>query len=134
MTGIKDIPILGENRIWTVVGTRCRTEPGRDRKTTRRLDHAMWTSLASHVTGPALEGALLTSLIAAIGVAVRPVFHYPYLWRYLKSRRPWHPKDRGWQVLKFEVTIRIGFSCRPSPMNMRSRSARRTPISPDPRS
>jgi hypothetical protein len=94
----------------------------------------MWTSLASHVNGPALEGALLTSLIAAIGVAVRPVFRYPYLWRYLKSRRPWRPKDRGWQVLKFEATIRIGFSCQPSPMNMRSRPARRTPISPDARS
>lgn len=42
----------------------------------------MWTVL-NHLSGPALDVA---AVIAVLGISARPVFRYPYMWRYLESR------------------------------------------------
>jgi hypothetical protein len=42
----------------------------------------MWTVLV-HLSGPACSVA---AVLVVLGVAARPVFRYPHMWRYMESR------------------------------------------------
>jgi hypothetical protein len=42
----------------------------------------MWTVLA-HLPGPVLG---VTAVLAVLGASARPIFRYPFMWRYLETR------------------------------------------------
>jgi hypothetical protein len=64
----------------------------------------MWTVLA-HLSGPVLGVA---AVLAVLGASARPIFRYPFMWRYLETRRVIHVRrlfGNKMRLIQLQVSV-----------------------------